>query len=577
MAKDRVERRLAAIMATDIVGYSRLIEIDETDTLDTIKRLKSSIFNPTIAIHGGRIVKLMGDGALVVFNSAVDAVNCGVSVQNDIGLDQRQVSPDRRVLLRIGINLADVVVEGDDLFGDGINVAARLEALAHPGGICIADIVQRQLAGKSGLAFEDGGEMSLKNIARRVRVWHWMESPTVGPASLQLTDRPSIAVLPFENFSGHPDETSFSDGITEDIITGLARFRSLSVVAANSSFNFRGKPISLKEIGRQLGVAFLVEGSIRRAGDRIRVTAQLIEAANGEHHWAERFDRGLTDVFAVQDEVAKMIVSTLVGRIEEAKFQQSLRKPTVSLAAYEFYLRGVAHLRGHGDDDNQQACRMLESALERDPRFALAYAYLALARVALHGYADAPVEILDNAYVMAKKAVALDGQESNCHRLLAVVCTFRREFEIAERHFRRAYQLNPNDANGLVQMGGLLARRGRLEEAMEWINEGMRLNPFPPSWYYAVLANALYLSEHYDEAALALSELPNPGPYTHARLAACYAQSHRLSEAQVEVALVLRDRHSFSTDDFLKRVVVLERPDHRELLRQGLLKAGLPE
>jgi adenylate cyclase len=450
MAKDRVERRLAAIMATDIVGYSRLIEIDETGTLGSVKRLQSSIFNPTLSTHGGRTVKLMGDGALIVFNSAVDAVNCAVSLQNGIALDQRHVAPDRRIFLRVGINLADVVVEGDDLFGDGVNIAARLETLAHPGGICIADIVQRQLAGKSGLAFEDGGEMSLKNITRPVRVWHWMDSPTVGPAGLPPTDRPTIAVLPFENLSGQPDETFFSDGITEDIITGLARFRSLSVVAANSSFNFRGKPISLKEIGRQLGAAFLVEGSIRRAGERIRVTAQLIEAANGEHHWADRFDRSLIDVFAVQDEVAKMIVSTLVGRIEEAKFQQSLRKPTVSLAAYEYYLRGIAHLRGYADDDNQQACRMLEAAIERDPWFALAFAYLALAQVASHGYADSPAEVLNGAYAMAKKAVSLDGQESVCHRMLAVVCTFRREFEMAERHFRQAYQLNPNDANGLV-------------------------------------------------------------------------------------------------------------------------------
>ncbi len=577
MAKDRVERRLAAIMATDIVGYSRLIEIDETGTLDSIKRLQSSIFNPTISSHAGRLLKLMGDGALVVFNSAVDAVNCGVSLQNAIALDQRQVSPDQRIILRIGINLADVVVEGDDLFGDGVNIAARLEALAQPGGICISETVQHQLAGKSGLAFEDGGQVSLKNIARPVRVWHWMDSPTVGPTSLPITDRPSIAVLPFENLSGQPDETFFSDGMTEDIITGLARFRSLSVIAANSSFNFRGKPTSLKEIGRQLGVAFIVEGSIRRVGERIRVTAQLIEAATGTHLWADRFDRSLTDVFAVQDEVAKMIVATLVGRIEEAQFQQSLRKPTISLAAYEYYLRGVAHLRGYADDDNLQACRMLEAAVERDPRFALAYAYLALARVALHGYADAPAEVLKDAFAIARKAVALDGQENACHRLLALVCVFRREFDMAERHFRRAYQLNPNDANGLVQMGGLLARRGRLDEGLEWINEGMRLNPFPPSWYEAALANVLYLLERYDEAALALSELPNPGPYTHARLAACYAQSHRIAEAHAEVALVLKDRPNFSTADFLTRVVILERPDHRELLRHGLLKAGLPE
>ena len=325
----RVERRLAAIMATDIVGYSRLIETDEAAHArrdqEPFARRSS---DPLIADHRGRIVKLMGDGAIVEFGSVVDAVACAVAVQEGVTVHQREVPPESRIVFRIGINVGDVVVEGGDLLGDGVNIAARLEALAEPGGICIADAVQKQLAGKTDFAFEDTGERTLKNIAQPVRVWRWAKEPTPAAAGapLPLPDRPSIAVLPFDNLSGQPEETYFSDGITEDIITGLARFRSLFVVARNSSFAFRGKPTSLAEIGRQLGVAYLLEGSIRRAGERVRVTAQLLEADTGMHIWADRYDRGLEDIFAVQEEVARTIVSTLVGRIQDASLQKSLRQ-----------------------------------------------------------------------------------------------------------------------------------------------------------------------------------------------------------------------------------------------------------
>jgi adenylate cyclase len=363
----RVERRLAAIMATDIVGYSRLIEADEARTLNAIRALRSQVIDPLIAEYRGRIVKLMGDGAIVEFASAVDAVACAVAVQEGVTVHQREVPPEKRIVFRLGINVGDVVVEGDDLLGDGVNIASRLEALAEPGGICIADAVQKQLAGKTDFAFEDGSERTLKNIAQPVRVWRWAKVPTqaVVGEPLPLPDKPSIAVLPFDNLSGQPEETYFSDGITEDIITGLARFRSLFVIARNSSFAFRGKPIDLADIGRRLGVSYLLEGSVRRAGDRIRITAQLIEAATGAHLWAERHDRNLDDIFAVQDEVAQTIVATLFGRIEAAKHQQSLRKPTVSLAAYDFLLRGCVHLRGYAPDDNERrfACSTRRSSL----------------------------------------------------------------------------------------------------------------------------------------------------------------------------------------------------------------------
>lgn len=515
-------------------------------------------------------------GALVAFNSAIDAVECAISLQRELAHDQKELPSDERIVLRIGVNLADVVIEGDDLLGDGVNVAARLEASAEPGGICIADVVHRQLGGKCRTAFFDGGEILLKNIAKPAHVWRWKKAPVAAPSASFVPARTSIAVLPFENLCSSPDQSFFSDGITEDIIGGLARFRSFSVIAANSSFRFRGKNTLLREIGRKLGVTYLVEGSIRRSGERIRITAQLIECASGTHLWSEHYDRDVTDIFAVQDDVTRMIVSTLIGQIESADLRQVMRKPTTSLAAYEFYLRGLVHMRGYGADDNRQAREMFLAAVERDSQFALAYAHLALATIALNGYANAPPPILDEALALARQAVALDEGESGCQRLLALIHVNRREFELAERHYRRAHQLNPNDANTLVQMGGLLARRGRLQEAMEWIDEGYRLNPFPPPWYSAALGNALYILGRYEDAAAALKELPNPGPFTCARLVACYAQAGNTNATETAKAQLLQRCPDFSTEDFIRRGLLLERPEQLELFRQGLLKAGLP-
>ncbi|WP_287282889.1 adenylate/guanylate cyclase domain-containing protein [Mesorhizobium sp.] len=457
-------------MAADIVAYSRLIETDEARTLTAMRAIRSQIIEPLIAEHRGRIVKLMGDGAIVEFGSVVEAVACAVAIQEGTAIHQREVPPESRIVYRIGINVGDVVVDDGDLLGDGVNIAARLEALAEPGGICIADPVQKQLAGKTDFAFEDTGERPLKNIAQPVRVWRWTREPGLGDtvAPLALPDRPSIAVLPFDNLSGQPEDTYFSDGITEDIVTGLAHFRSLFVIARNSSFAFRGKATSLAAIGQQLGVSYLLEGSVRRAGARVRITAQLIEAATWAHLWAERYDRSLDDIFAVQDEVTTTIVSTLVGRIEDAKLKQSLRKPTVSLAAYDFLLRGIARFRGYSEDDNRQACTFLEKAIANDPNYALAHSYLALARIALHGYGAAPLDIRRASSVMARRGVDLDPQEGGCHRILGQVLLYVRELDVAEHHARRAVELNPNDADGAISMGDLLVTKGHPVEGLAW-------------------------------------------------------------------------------------------------------------
>ena len=571
----RVERRLAAVLAADIVGYSRLIGSSEARTLAAIRALRSEVIDPTVTDHKGRIVKLTGDGAIVEFGSVVDAVACAVAMQEGVAHHQRDVLPEHRILFRIGINVGDVVVEDGDLLGDGVNIAARLEALAEPGGICISDAVQKQLAGKTDFAFEDTGERPLKNIAQPVQVWRWSGSraPETAPAH---PDKPSIAVLPFDNLGGQPDETYFSDGITEDIITGLAHFRSLFVIARNSSFAFRGKPTSIAEIGRQLGVAYVLEGSVRRAGPRVRITAQLIEAATGVHLWAERYDRSLDDIFAVQEEVAQTIVSTLVGRIEEARLQQSMPRPTNSLAAYDCLLRGLAYFRADTESANRQAMEMFERAVALDQRYAVATSFLAFAKVAENGHASAPTAILDEAFTQAKHAVELDPLESRCHRVLSTICLYRREYDIAEQHLRRAFDLNPNDADALAMKGRLLTVHGRHEEALVCLETAVRLNPLHPTWYMAPFGIALYSLRRFAEAAQAFQRFPRRSPWSNARLAACHAQLERMAEAKAAAAEVLRVQPDFSTEVFMRESVLLERAEDQELLREGLTKAGLP-
>jgi len=581
MASLRVDRRLAAIFAADVVGYSRLLEANEAGTLAAIRRVRKQLFEPLVAEHKGRIVKLMGDGAIVEFASVVDAVACAVAFQKSVAIDQAEAPPDRLIAFRIGINLGDVVVEDEDLLGDGVNVAARLEALAEPGGICVSDVVQKQLDGKADFAFADGGEQQLKNIARPVRVWRWISDlASAGHAEPPpILDRPSVAVLPFDNLSGQPEETYFSDGITEDIITGLARFRSLFVIARNSSFAFRGKSVDLTEVGRKLGVSFILEGSVRRAGQRVRITAQLIEAASGAHLWAERYDRSLDDIFSVQDEVAQTIVSTLVKRIEDAKLQQSLRKPTTSLAAYDCLLRGLAHFRSDADGSNERALEMFEQAVALDPRYAAAHAFVAYVPVVIHGHASAPAGVLDVALAKARHALELDSQESRCHRILSTIYLYRRDYDMADQHIQRAYDLNPNDSEVLIFRGRVLTARGRPEDALTCFDIAFRLNPLYQysTGYNSLFGVALYSLGRFGEAARAFKRVPRPNSWSNARLAACYAQLGQTAEAQAAAAEVLRSQPDFSTAVYMSKSVLLERVEDRELLREGLAKAGLPE
>ena len=375
-----MERKLAAILAADVVGYSRLMAENEADTFDRLRAHRTELFEPEIAKHGGRIFKLMGDGLLAEFGSVVDAVECAAALQREMAKRNDGLPKDRRIDVRIGLHVGDVIVEGEDRHGDAVNIAARLQQLAEPGGIYVSRAVMEQVKQKVALGFELKGEERLKNISGPVRVFR-VRLDGVGEAqrpTLALPDKPSIAVLPFQNMSGDPEQQYFADGLVEDMITEFSRFRSLFVIARNSSFAFRGEPIDIAEVGRRLGVQYVLEGSIRRAGNRVRITVQLIDAQNGAHLWAERYDRELEDIFAVQDEVVRTVVSTVAGRVEAAGAQVAKRKPPDSLAAYDFLLRGLEQLNLVGEDHNAEARRLFEKAVELDPQYAAAHAYLAL-------------------------------------------------------------------------------------------------------------------------------------------------------------------------------------------------------
>jgi adenylate cyclase len=415
-----VERKLTTILAADVVGYSRLMGEDEAGTLARLKSLRKELVQPKIAGGRGRIVKLMGDGLLAEFPSVVEAVRCAVDIQQDMAGREAGLPDERRIRLRIGVNLGDIIVEGSDIYGDGVNVAARLEGLAEPGGICVSGKVYEEVRNKLATAFEDLGEQEVKNIREPVRVYRWTDAAadpmpsTVGAqGALPLPDKPSIAVLPFTNMSEVPDQEYFADGITEDIITELSRFRDLFVIARNSSFSYKGRSVKVQDIGADLGVAFVVEGSVRKASGRVRVTAQLVEAATGNHVWAERYDRDLEDIFAIQDQVTQAIVTALTRRLETTDIDRAMRGHPQNLAGYDLYLRGRHIADRFSRKDIAEARKFLKRATELDPEFARAQSYFAWLTLAETWWQlDAGAE-LDEALTIARRAVELDRKDNS--------------------------------------------------------------------------------------------------------------------------------------------------------------------
>ena len=577
MTSSSPNRRLAAILMADVVGYSRLMHEDEAGTLAALKERRAAVVAPLVRQHAGRVVKFLGDGVLIEFASAVNAVAFALDLQRRMSEMNEPVAESRRIRLRIGINLGDVIAEGSDIYGDGVNIAARLESLAEPGGMCVSEAVHEQVRGKLPFAATDMGEQHLKNIDRPVRAWRVeaAEQELAGPVSLALPDRPSVAVLPFQNMSGDASQSYFSDGITEDIITELSKFRSLFVIARNSTFQYRDKAVDVRKVARELGVQFIVEGSIRKSGSRLRVTAQLIDALSGNHIWADRYDRSLEDVFAVESEITQTIVSTLAGRVEDAEFDRAIHRPTSNMAAYDCLLRAIVQIRGFGKEGNRLARDFCEQAVSLDPTFALAHAYLGLALVVEHGYAGAPAPIKQRALECAREAVRLAPSDARCHWLLGNIYFFRSEFDFALYHHERSSEINPNDASVMATHGAILGFCGRAEEGIALVRLAMRLNPFHPEWYWVDLAIALYAAHRYEEALsinLRLSEkkvLPDL-----VRLAACLGQLGRLDEAKRCAREILQIKPDFRISGYDIVVVNSAISEH---FAEGMRKAGLPE
>jgi len=574
-----------AILVGDVVGYSRLMEIDEAGTLARLRVHRLELVDPAITKNSGRIIKTTGDGMLVEFASVVDAVACALEIQIRMARRNADVEPDRRMRFRLGINIGDVIVEGDDVFGDGVNIAARLEQMAEPGGICVSDVVRDQLGNKLDVAFEDMGEQHVKNIARPIRTYRVAldeasaartDVPAAPPA--QEVEPPSIAVLPFANMSGDPDQEFFADGLTEDILTELARFKEFIVISRNSTFVYKGKAVNVQEVAKSLNAKYVVEGSVRKAGNRVRISVQLIDAERDKHIWAERFDRDLEDIFAIQDEVTSSIAATLPGRLEAASQDRIKRKTTDNMAAYELVMTAkVLHHRSTRED-NKEAQELIELAIAIDPDFAHAHAWKAciLGQAWTYNWCEDRDALWEIALKELEIASALDENDADMHRIEAAVHLTGNDHEGAAYHQERGLALNPNYDLIVVQQGELYTWLGLPEKGIEWVKKAMRLNPHHPERFWNHLGRAYFVARRYGEAVDAFRRISRPDTFHHAFLAACAAMQGEEAAAEAHAKNVLAADPDFSVGAYLDTLhykLESDRAHHRE----ALLKAGLPE
>ena len=579
-------RRLAAILAADVAGYSRLMGADEEGTHERLKAHLQELIAPKIGEHRGRIVKNTGDGFLAEFASVVDAVRCAVEMQRGMAERNAANPPEEWIEFRVGINLGDVIAEEHDIFGDGVNVAARLEALAEPGGICISRVVRDQVRDKLDYAFEDMGEHQVKNIARPVRVYRVRAGQLGGGEigatlpSLALPDKPSIAVLPFTNMNSDPEQEFFSDGIAEDIITALSRYPFLFVIARNSSFTYTGRAIDVKQVGHELGVRYVLEGALRKAGYRRRVTAQLVEAETGKQVWSERYDRDLVDIFAVQDEITEAVTIARAPAIAAAEQQRAMRKPPGSLDAWGAYQRGLWHLSKASAEENALAEKFFQRAIDLDPIFAGGYTGLAAAinRAGVMFLTRNLEEALSAEEALARRAVALDGDDAEARSRLAIALQSRGDYQGGQAEAERALGISPNLADAHGALGVVLTFSGRPEEGLASLKTCVRLDPRAPSLVYRLyqIALALYFCREYEAAVEAarqgIRSYPDrPGSYRV--LAAALGQLGRTAEAKqaLEQAIAIAPAHVAA--DIRERLPGVRPEDHAHML-DGLHKAG---
>ena len=591
MAEERVQRRLAAILSADVVGYSRLMGIDEAGTLARLKAMRRDLVDPQIAAHSGRTFKLMGDGALVEFASAVDAVTCAIEVQKQVKEHNSGSPEDSQIQFRIGINVGDIIVDGDDIYGDGVNVAARIQALADPGGIYISRGAAEQVRDKVPIKIETRGEQIVKNIARPIEVFciiaddrdaivvavHKSETGVQLPI---VAEKPSIAVLAFNNMSGDAEQEYFSDGISEDIITDLSKLSELRVIARNSTFTYKGKAVDVKQVGRELGVRYVLEGSVRKAGNRVRVTGQLIDAADGAHIWADRFDRDLTDIFAVQDELTQEIISALKVKLTPEKKDRLVRKGTLDVEGYNLFLRGREHAFLHTRSGNIEARNLLERAVTINADFAAALAFIAFTHVNdyINGWADLPEHSLQTGLEIAERAVQLDEEEPQAHFVVAVALLWRREHDRALAEVQRCVAIAPNFAEGHLVIAHILIYSGNAAAAINKIDAYMQLDPLYKDIALYFLAEARISLGQFDEAVAALKQRldRNPNSETsYALLASCYGHLGKIAEARAAWAEVMKIAPDFSIER-RRRILPFKNPDVFEHRIEGMRKAGIP-
>jgi TolB-like protein/class 3 adenylate cyclase len=589
LASERVQRRLAAILAADVAGYSRLMHHDEEATHAKLTALLADSVSPAITEHGGRIVKNTGDGFLAEFPSAVEAVRAGTLFQTRIRELTIGDAEDRRILFRVGINIGDVIVEAHDIFGDGVNIAARLEGIAEPGGICVSDDVYRQVSGKLDVAFDDMGIQPLKNIARPVHVYRArnIDIPTsrVSAFNLPLPDKPSIAVLPFTNMSGDPEQEFFAEGMVEEIITALSRFKTLFVIARNSSFTYRGRAVDIKQVGRELGVRYVLEGSVRKTTNRVRITGQLVDAATGAHLWADRFDGGLGDIFDLQDQVTERVVGAIAPAMVDAEIERAKRQPTGSLDAYTLFLRGLAKFSHFDRQANDEALRLFYSAIERDPDFSCAYGCAAAcyADAKAFGWISGTADEVAEVTRLAQRVIELAKDDATALFLSGWgVAYVARDLRVAAGLIDRAILLNSNLAGAWFCGGWIKNWLGEPEAAIERFARAMRLNPLDPQMISMRIgtAHAHYFLGRYDEAvslaAAALQDNPDWQPGLRIS-AASNAMAGRRERAKKEVARLRLLNPALRVSNLKDVLGAYRRPEDLLQYEEGLRRAGLPE
>jgi adenylate cyclase len=592
LTDNRVERRLAAILAADVAGYSRLTGLDEEGTHARLRERLRGLADPKISEHRGKVVKHTGDGVLAEFGSVVDAVRCAIEVQRGMAEQNATMPQVKRIEFRIGIHVGDIIVDDNDIFGDGVNIAARLEGIAEPGGVCISDDAQRQVRGKVDFAFEDMGPQNLKNIVEPMRAWRLrmnasgsaaapIEPPVESTQALALPDKPSIAVLPFENMSGDPEQEYFADGMVEEITTALSRFKWLFVIARNSSFTFKGKAVDVKEVGRRLGVRYVLEGSVRTASGKVRITGQLVDAVTGAHIWADRFERDMADVFALQDEVTVAVVSAIQPKLFQTEIAMATRRRPENLTAYDLFLRAMQQFYLSTREGLAEAIRLAHRALQLDPQFGFVTALAGVCHMqrVLYGYAVDPQFDRKEAVRLMRLALSIDDSDPDTLAFAAIISAYmvgdcEREIEMANR----AVALNPNSFLAWSSRGHVFRIAGLPEEAIRSFERAIRTSPVDPRLHLMFVGMGMAFIElrRFDEAIVAgkKAQRQNPSfPPASFCLASAFAHLGRDGEAREAAARLLETDPAFTISARMGR----RRQSHLKLLIEGLRKAGLPE